>query len=257
MKRKYQYFILLIIVLFFIIGMKEFVMDKKVDSNNKVINNGSTLSERFLNLYDIVNNGSGLYKINDKFIFKGNPNNYISFNEELWRIVSLEKDGTVKIVRNDLINFNNKYEEAIKFLNTEYYNNIKNNQLIDEHQYDITYYDIGKLTSEESLNDTSIINEKKYYVGMLSVVEIASATTYVTFDQYLNIFFWINRNSNYLYLPKKWLTMTPNVYVNYDFLKENANENAMIRPSVYLKKDLKIYCGTGTKNDPYIIDSKK
>ena len=89
---------------------------------------------------------------------------------------------------------------------------------------------------------------------MLSVVEIANATTYVTLDQYLNIFFWVNRKSNYLYSSQKWLTMTPSVYVNFDFLKENENEKAMIRPVVYLNKDLKISSGNGSKSEPYILN---
>lgn len=254
MKKKYQYFILLIIVIFLIIGIKEIIMNAKSDTNNKVVNNGSTLSERFANLYEIVNSGSGLYKIDGKYVFKGNSDNYIAFNEELWRIVSLEKDGTVKIVRNDLLNLKKNYKDAIEYLNNDYYNSLKNKNLIEKKDFNTTYYDIGNLTTEEDLNNASIVSAEKYHVGMLSVIEIANATTYVTFDQYLNLFFWVNRNSNYLYLSEKWLTMTPSVYVNYDFLKENANESAMIRPSVYLKKDLKIKSGSGTKNNPYILN---
>ena len=64
------------------------------------------------------------------------------------------------------------------------------------------------------------------------------------------------QNYNYLYLLDKWLTMTPSIYINFDFLKESGDVSAMIRPVVYLNKDLKICCGSGTKNDPYILESK-
>ena len=50
---------------------------------------------------NVVTSGSGLYKDTTeegRYIYKGaSPNNYVSFNNELWRIVSLENDGTMKI----------------------------------------------------------------------------------------------------------------------------------------------------------------
>lgn len=50
--------------------------------------------------------------------------------------------------------------------------------------------------------------------------------------------------------------MTPSIYINFDFLKESDDVSAMIRPAVYLNGDLKICYGSGTKNDPYILESK-
>lgn len=255
MKKRHQYLILLVIILLFIVNINDIVTDVKFENDNIVINKGKTLSERFVNISNTVILGSGLYKQENKYVFKGNPDNYIKFNDELWRIVSLEEDGTIKIVRNDLLNLEKKYTEAIDFLNNEYYNSLKNKNFIVEHDYDITTYDIGRLTTKEDLNNLICNQKQKYYVGMLSVVEIANATTNVLFDQYLNAYFWVNRNYNYLYLSKKWLTMTPSIYINLDFFKEN-DVTAMLRPSVYLDKNLKITCGKGTKSNPYILDDK-
>ena len=252
MQKKYKYIVILIVILITFSLIK--IITYKKNESSKVKNIGTTLSERIYNLHDIVNKDSGLYKVNNKYIFKGNPNNYIIFNEELWRIVSLEEDGTIKIVRNELLNIEKDYENAIGYLNTKYYNSIKNKEYIIEHDYDITYYDIGKLTSEETLYNQKSIQKEKYKVGMLNVIEVANATTYVTLDEYLNIFFWVNRKTNYLYLNEKWLTMTPNVYIEYDFLKEKENINSFIRPVVYLNKELKIASGLGTKSSPYIIE---
>ena len=51
--------------------------------------------------------GDGLYKDiyeEGRCIYKGtNPNNYILFNDELWRIISLEQDNTIKIIKNDIL----------------------------------------------------------------------------------------------------------------------------------------------------------
>ena len=58
-------------------------------------------------LENVVENGEGLYDDiyeENHYVFKGaNPNNYIEFNGELWRIISVEKDETLKIIRNESI----------------------------------------------------------------------------------------------------------------------------------------------------------
>lgn len=55
----------------------------------------------------VVTSGDGLYKDEyeeGRYIYKGaNPNNYIEFNNEMWRILSVESDGSLKIIRNDLL----------------------------------------------------------------------------------------------------------------------------------------------------------
>ena len=51
--------------------------------------------------------GDGLYADTTeagRYIYKGtNPNNYITFNNETWRIMSVESDNTIKIIRNESI----------------------------------------------------------------------------------------------------------------------------------------------------------
>ena len=49
--------------------------------------------------------GDGLYKDKyeaERYVYKGaSPNNYIEFNNEKWRIISLENDGTLKIYKSE------------------------------------------------------------------------------------------------------------------------------------------------------------
>ena len=63
----------------------------------------------------VVESGDGLYEDSyesGRYIYRGqNPNNYIEFNDELWRIVAKEVDGTYKIIRNDLLP-NRAFDEA-------------------------------------------------------------------------------------------------------------------------------------------------
>ena len=54
-----------------------------------------------------VTSGDGIYKDeyeSGRCVYRGeNPNNYIRFNNELWRIIAREADGTYKIIRNDVL----------------------------------------------------------------------------------------------------------------------------------------------------------
>ena len=56
---------------------------------------------------DTVTSGDGLYKDEyeeGRYIYKGaNPNNYVEFNNELWRIIAKETDGTMKILKNKIL----------------------------------------------------------------------------------------------------------------------------------------------------------
>ncbi len=56
---------------------------------------------------NVVTSGDGLYvdsTIDGRYIYRGgNPNNYIKLGDDLYRIISVEKDGTIKVVKQDSI----------------------------------------------------------------------------------------------------------------------------------------------------------
>ncbi len=56
---------------------------------------------------NVVTTGDGLYvdsTIDGRYIYKGgNPNNYIKLGDDLYRIMSIEKDGTIKVIRQESI----------------------------------------------------------------------------------------------------------------------------------------------------------
>ena len=56
---------------------------------------------------EIVSSGDGLYEDSyeaGRLIYRGqDPDNYITFNGETWRIIAKEADGTYKIIRNDVL----------------------------------------------------------------------------------------------------------------------------------------------------------
>ncbi len=52
---------------------------------------------------NVVTTGDGLYvdnTVDGRYVYKGaNPNNYIKLGNDLYRIISVEKDGTIKVIR--------------------------------------------------------------------------------------------------------------------------------------------------------------
>ena len=64
---------------------------------------------------ELVESGDGLYEDSyeaGRLIYRGqNPDNYITFNGETWRIIAKEADGTYKIIRNDVL-ANRAFDEA-------------------------------------------------------------------------------------------------------------------------------------------------
>ena len=139
-----------------------------------------------------VTDGDGLYKDTyeeGKCTYKGaNPNNYIIFNNEMWRILSTEQDGTIKIIRNgsndilksqafDTTNNHDWMRPATinTYLNTEYLSSINTNKdKIVTHDYGV-----GPIegANDHSLNKDlakQIIDEKsKIWNGKIALITVS------------------------------------------------------------------------------------
>lgn len=116
---------------------------------------GTVISPTYITPDDLkalaVTEGDGLYKDEyeeGRHIYKGaDPSNYITFNNELWRILSIENDGTVKIVRDDLLesmvwdstSSNNwaRPADLNTYLNETYLNTLLENDKIVSHNFGI------------------------------------------------------------------------------------------------------------------------
>ena len=167
------------------------------------------IKNKFVDITEnVVTEGDGLYKDiyeEGKYIYKGtNPNNYIEFNNELWRIISKETDGTYKIIRNEIVKYSywsydakcsysdgffpapsaypgcNKWTEPAllnDYLNSEYYNSLPlgTQNLIVNHNFEI-----GTITDNNDLQD-QISDEKSNLwegkVGLITVSEYLKANS--------------------------------------------------------------------------------
>ena len=150
------------------------------------LTSSSSASDTIIDL--LPNNTNELYKdYNGSIRYYGaNPNNYVNFNGEEWRIIGVI-DGKIKIVKNESIgdktwssNGRNNWEtSALKsYLNDDYYNGIKSpyKEMISEETYYLggpnynyntltasEYYDIERSDNIYSGNPTSI----KQKIGLM------------------------------------------------------------------------------------------
>ena len=138
-----------------------------------------------------VTEGDGLYKDeyeNGRYFYKGvNPNNYITFNNETWRIISVENDGTIKIMRNESIgnqiwdsDGSNEWENSdIKtYLNGEYFSTITTNQdKIVSHTWSIGGVTWNNSDLAGQIADENGTQSHSVSVGMITASEYLRANT--------------------------------------------------------------------------------
>lgn len=237
---------------------------------------------------DIVTEGDGLYKDEyeeGKYTYKGtNPNNYITFNGEMagWRIISIETNGSLKIIKNNSIgkqwlDGNWQNSDTQSHLNNTYLNTLNNyakNQIITHD------WNIGKDINENPLSPTDIqldieklLNQEKLEkwngkIGLITISEYIRANSnllecdsWYLNNQYLdvctktnwmynsNLSWWtlsyFSRNTNSAYV------VSSNGNVGYNNASHKQYE---VRPVLYLSSDIKIIGGYGTQSNPYRIE---
>lgn len=184
--------------------------------------------------------------------YKGaSSDNYVMFNNILFRMVKINSDGTVTIAsENPLANIdygakNNRFDGSNmdEWLNNYFYPqlNDKSKKLIVSSKWCDDIYTEGKTTCDRyskaknvgilSLQDyvNSLDNEKNTYL------EIMARTWYNNFDNNNRV--WSVKSSG----------------------KEAYNDNILlnIKPAITLKKDTKITGGTGERDDPYLIGTEQ
>ena len=260
---------------------------------NTVITASPTLTTSSNNTSDV----SGLYKSTDTntgkptYYFRGNvENNYVSFAGFTWRIVRINEDGTIRIVMQDGINSNAKYEFNSNYNYTYmYYTNNSNakTQLESWYQTNIgskndlassvatgDYYCEQakvKLIDDYTSGNATMTTYKKYTpdfkcssdgngkgvvnasVGLLSYDEVVYAGGYVGLD-----------NNYYLNNPAiYWWTMSPAGFVASrssvwggtapGYIHSNYVFNTYSARAVLNLTADTLATGSGTRSDPFII----
>ena len=245
-----------------------------------------TTGDTILDNVDIVTSGDGLYKDeyeDGKYTYKGaNPNNYVTFNNEKagWRIISINSDGTIKIMRNKDINTSdnlawdtsgsnnwNRPASLNTYLNEDYYNSLTStaqSQIVTS-----TYYTGAVTNNNNDMQDQ--INDEK---GTTSNVKVAlptvseyiragSNTSCKTFSTYSSNYGtcknsdWMFDSSSYWWTLSPYSSYSGGVFFvvtdgNVNIYYANATTNA-VRPAITLSSDVQITGGTGTRSNPYTL----
>lgn len=200
----------------------------------------------------IVTKGDGLYqdKYEEKrYLYKGfNPNNYIVFNKELWRVLSLDKN-EVKLIRNEVFAHmpydeggSNKWNDSTlnKYLNYDYLNIIEDN-----------YRKIVKQIELISLKEYLEINSNQLLCGKLNLYfkneKVCYKGNYVNYiaSSSVNNAIWtltIDDDTDGIYYVGN--TYFPDIRPSYDEIG--------VLPVVSLDNNFRL-SGNGTLHNPFKI----
>ncbi len=233
-----------------------------------------------------VETGDGLYTDDynsGRYVYKGaNPANYITFNNELWRILSVESDGSLKIIKNESIGsmqwdstgVNNwaRPADLNTYLNNDYYNSLDANfrDLVISHNFGI-----GKVDKygEASYNFTSQIKAENSEVwdGKVALITLGdfmnANSNKETCYSLSNISMQdrVCKTSNYILSLISGdyfiLTLTPDnsthsvhrITNSGGTLEYNVTVSEMVFPVLYLKSGLSL-TGDGSQGNPYTIN---
>ena len=227
-----------------------------------------------------VTEGEGLYKDEyeeGRFIYKGtNPNNYITFNNETWRIISIEADGRIKIMGNynigymewdtNVINIWDNPSEIKIELNDKYLNTIT----VNKDKIVPSTWSIGAVTWDnndlaDQIADENGTQSQLASVGLITVSEYLRANTNKEQCESFNLNndnYNTCKTTNWLIRDIAYWTISAyagsidkafgiasfggaisefDVYISY-----------AVFPAMYLINDINL-SGSGTESDPFQI----
>ena len=198
---------------------------------------------------ELVTEGKGLYSLNGSYIYKGNvDNNYIKYSGLLFRIVKINYASTIEIMLDTKINIlaygkDKNYEDSDinKYLNDVFIDAIDTKGL--------EKMEICVDLKADLKDDSECEKTIKVYSAILDSKDYLTS---VSGDTY------INSDGTLLYLRDKLNGDTGNIVTNNGQISYvDGDETYDIKPVISLKYDTKIISGTGTKDDPYIVDDGK
>ena len=244
--------------------------------------------DTILDSVDIVTSGDGLYEDeyeDGRYIYKGgNPNNYIMFSGELWRIYSIEKEGTIKIIKNDSLGemawdsggISDWSKASLKdYLNGEYYESLIDKDLIVDHDWGIRYSDTVNDMAAEIAEENAITWNGK--IAIIALNEYYRANSNKAQCGTLSL----NQGNNLICNSTNWIipmianvdymwTLTPtdsfSNWAQVIYSKGDRDDNIgvtnsegvggkeSIFPMLYLSSNIKITGGNGSKSNPYTIE---
>lgn len=228
----------------------------------------------------VVTSGNGLYKDDaGEMIYKGTEvNNYISFSGDVWRIIKLEADGSIKLAYpryNKELSWDNdgSTEWSLSSLNNElnknFYPKLQNTNVIDTRNWKI-----GRIFNVAQTKEDLKEYESKAYFGIAdnasSLVGLPNTSDYISASNddlcQSDVLNSKNCSSWLKYLPSWTInaasTLDGDVAVYYfendstgtKLNKKSPSEKFSVVPVIYLKSSTKIIGGDGSSSNPFILE---
>lgn len=195
----------------------------------------NTKEVTLLSEYIIDNTKDSLAKEDGIYLFKGDTtNNYVLYNNMIWRILQINSDGSIKLVLDDYINML-PIDKIDSFLEK-----VENN-------LDLTYLTKNYICKDKFDNENNITCntlEKDRYVSLLSVYDYIKSfddgNTFITSD---NEIMWLYND---------------NVHTNGDKISTSSENNYYeIKPVVTIRNSVLYMDGDGSLNKPYMLGNKE
>ncbi len=220
----------------------------------------------------------GLYQVGDEYIFKGKSvNNYISFGGLLWRVLRVDENGNLRVVKAEAESrkriWDNKYNVDIKrSYGINDYQNSYLKEVLDANYKEIKDKNKAHLIPHDvcigkrSKNDLSLSYDidcsevlPGQYLSVVNTLDFPMASldencTYVGSGACTNY--------NYLYstVTSSW-TSIGSADISYEAFyigggyinTQRTNKNSAFHWLIYLSGQELYTSGSGTKDDPYVI----
>ena len=227
---------------------------------------------------DVVTSKSGLYQVEDGYVYKGDKvNNYISFFDKKYRILSIDSNGILKLVKvspeKSRITWDKKYNTESKKISGK--NDYSDSNIIDElltkytkmsekQKQHMIGYNVCYGNRSLEYKNVDKANEcyktlENQFVSVMNTYDYAMAS----YDTECNkIAAGSCRNYNYLYntLDTTWLMngVLDNSYEVYYYATgtietSNANASRKYNMVIYIDGNELFDKGDGSENNPYII----
>lgn len=241
--------------LFFIIGCCIFygsrlikyykIYNPKSESGEKI----TLISNALIHDTPIVFEGSGVYRENGVYVYKGaEANNYIKYANLTWRIIRTNADGSLEIILDDYINalawdFEDKdyiSSDIHKYLNEVFVKNLNTDYLVKTSICNDTMESIDKYSCNDKNNN--------YYVKLLPANDflnsVADGESYIADSDQL---IWLGTKG---IEGKVWHTNGANISTS------PSNSGYLVKPVVTIKNSTALISGNGTMDSPFTIEQE-
>lgn len=240
----------------------------------------NSLVQELTSSNNIVTESDGLYQINGEYVYRGEKlNNYVSFAGKTWRIIKITKNNEIRLIQEDIVSkqdWDNRYNADKK--SNSGINNFEVSRIKDdlEEIYNGKMFSsedkaklvskqlcIGKRLSNDISKDDNaeckVLTEEYYPIGLLQVNEylipsLDAGCTDLNKRQCTNYNFLSDYEDSFWTITASAENTYDVYYIDYLPQSANARKQSGIKLVVNVSGEVNYTKGTGTLENPYVID---